>query len=242
MALLAQDAVPNNDPVIPWFTVNEPVIVCEPFNVSVRSDCKSNNVAEPELTWNNEPDNVSFTVNNGPVDPLIDNTVEPELYIDTLPVTPNDPVICADPVYGNAATDPSKYDAVNAYDAVTDLDADTALSTYDAVCAFATYDAVCAVVTNDAVNVFSAHDAVPNNEPVIPCVTVNEPEMIADPLTSSRAFGDVVPIPTLPLLLNDSILVSGVEDSPCDSEMSSWVLEFVPTFSHLDIPKLAALL
>jgi hypothetical protein len=56
------------------------------------------------------------------------------------PVTPNEPVISADPVYGNGSTYPSRYDAVKAY------------------------------------------EDVPNREPVIPSVTVSEPENIAGPM------------------------------------------------------------
>ncbi len=64
--------------VAPWLTTSDPVIVCDPFNVNVRSDCKSNSIADPESILHNEPDKTSFTVNNGPVDPLIDITVEPD--------------------------------------------------------------------------------------------------------------------------------------------------------------------
>jgi hypothetical protein len=129
----AHDDVPFNEPVIPFCTVNDPVIVCEPLNVSVRSDCRSTSKAEPEYTLHIDPDNESFTVNSAPNEPLNENTVEPELYALIDPVTPNDPVICADPVYGNGEIYPSKYDAVNAYDAVVARDADTAFKTYEAV-------------------------------------------------------------------------------------------------------------
>ena len=40
-------------------------------------------------------------VNNSPIEPLTDSIVEPELYKLVKPVTLNDPVISADPVYGN---------------------------------------------------------------------------------------------------------------------------------------------
>jgi hypothetical protein len=132
-ALFAHDAVPNNEPVIPFCTVNDPVITCEPLIVSTRDDCRSTSKAEPEYMLHRDPDNESFTVNSVPNEPLNVNTVEPELYALMDPVTPNEPVICADPVYGNGEIYPSKYDAVNAYDAVVARDADTAFKTYEAV-------------------------------------------------------------------------------------------------------------
>jgi len=42
-------------------------------------------------------------------------------------------------------------------------------------------DAVCAVVIKDAVMAFCAQDAVPNNDPVIPAVTLSEPVMLELP-------------------------------------------------------------
>jgi hypothetical protein len=118
VALFAQDAVPNNDPVMPPLTLNEPVTV----------------VVNPELTWNigvdpvhtvnNEPETTSSTENNTPVDPLTATTFEPDLYVLSEPVNTN--------VWFNGFT----------YDAVDANDDDTALSTYDAVCAFCTNDAV----------------------------------------------------------------------------------------------------
>ena len=38
-------------------------------------------------------------------------------------------------------------------------------------------------------------------------VVVNEPDIIADPFTSKVAFGDVVPIPTLPALVPPAIVI-----------------------------------
>jgi hypothetical protein len=75
--------------------------------IVVTSDESTTNIfVDPVATVNSAPEFVSVTVINAPVDPLTDNTVEPELYMSTLPVTPNEPVICAEPVYGNAATIP----------------------------------------------------------------------------------------------------------------------------------------
>jgi hypothetical protein len=109
VALFAHDAVPNNDPVIPPLTLNDPVIV----------------VVNPELTWNigvdpvhtvnNEPETTSSTENNTPVDPLTATTFEPDLYVLNEPVNTN--------VWFNGLT----------YDAVDANDDDTAFSTYDAV-------------------------------------------------------------------------------------------------------------
>jgi hypothetical protein len=65
-----------------------------------------------------------------------------------------------------------------ALDAVIAYDADAAKLE---LTAFKTYDAVCAVVINEAVMAFCAHDAVPNNDPVIPAVTLSEPVMLELP-------------------------------------------------------------
>ncbi len=84
---------------------------------------------------NNEPDTTSAMSNNGPFDPLTANTIEPDLYMFTLPVAFNEPEIST--AWFNWLT----------YDAVDANDDDTALSTYDAVCANTTYEAVCAKAT-----------------------------------------------------------------------------------------------
>ena len=114
---------------------------------------------EPVATVNNGPEMLSVTESNGPDDPLTVSTVEPDLYMSKLPVTPNEPVICADPVYGNAATTPVTYDAVNAYDADSELFEYDAVTTYEAVCASVTYDAVCAFSTYEAVVAYDADTA-----------------------------------------------------------------------------------
>lgn len=90
---------------------------------------------DPVHTVNNEPDTTSVTSNNGPFDPLTANTVEPDLYMSTLPVANNEPDILT--VWLSWLTN----------DAVEANDEDTALSTYDAVCA---------VVTNEEVAAFCA--------------------------------------------------------------------------------------
>ena len=108
-ALFAHDAVPNNDPVIPLLTVNEPVIVV----VNPELTCIIG--VEPVHTVNREPETTSSTENNTPVDPLIATTFEPDLYVLSEPVNTN--------VWFNGLTN----------DAVDANDDDTALSTYDAV-------------------------------------------------------------------------------------------------------------
>jgi hypothetical protein len=141
----AHDAVPNNEPVMPFCTVKLPVIVAEPDNVMVRSEDTSNIADDPVYMVHSEPDTASVTSNNGPFDPLTMNGDEPDLYMFTLPVAFNEPEIST--AWFNWLT----------YDAVDANEADTALSTYDAVCAN---------VTNDAVAACVAYDAVPNNDPV----------------------------------------------------------------------------
>ena len=153
VAFCAHDAVPNSDAVTPFCTFKLPVIV-------VTSDESTTNIfVDPVATVNSAPEFVSVTVINVPVDPLTDNTVEPDLYMSTLPVTPNEPVICAEPVYGNAATTPVICDAVNAYDDDSELFEYDAVATYEAVCANVTNDAVCAFETNDAVAAYEADTA-----------------------------------------------------------------------------------
>ena len=110
----AQDAVPNSEPVIPLCTFKLPVIVVTNY------ESTTNMFTDPVDTVNNGPEILSVMDINGPVEPLTANTVEPDLYMFTLPVTLSEPVICADPVYGNAATIPVTCDAVNAYDADSD--------------------------------------------------------------------------------------------------------------------------
>jgi hypothetical protein len=139
VALFAHDAVPNNDPVIPPLTLNDPVIVV----VNPELTCSIG--VDPVHTVNSEPETTSSTENNTPVDPLIVTTFEPDLYVLSEPVNTN--------VWFNGFT----YDAVDANDddtaddAVSAYEAETACSTYDAVCAVATYDAVCAFATYEAV-------------------------------------------------------------------------------------------
>jgi hypothetical protein len=118
---------------------------------------------DPVATVNSGPEILSVTVNNGPVEPLMATTFEPDLYTLKLPVSPNEPVICADPVYGNAATIPVTCDAVNAYDDEITLFEPYGPNTPDAVM----NDAVCDVVMNDAVAACVAYDAVPVNESAV---------------------------------------------------------------------------
>ena len=66
---------------------------------------------------NNEPDTTSDTSNNGPAEPLTANTVDPDLYILTLPVVLIEPDMFT--AWFNWLT----------YDAVDANDDDTALST-----------------------------------------------------------------------------------------------------------------
>jgi hypothetical protein len=123
--------------------------------IVVTSDESTTNIfVDPVATVNSAPEIVSVTEINGPVDPLIDNTVEPDLYMFTLPVAFNEPDMFT--VWFSWLT----------YDAVDANDADTAFSTYDAVCAVTTYDAVAAWVAYDAVP-FNTPLNEPLNEPVL---------------------------------------------------------------------------
>jgi hypothetical protein len=79
-ACVAYDAVPNNEPVIPLCTFKLPVITV----VNPELTCSIG--VDPVHTVNSEPDTASSTSNNTPFDPLTANTVEPELYMFTLPV------------------------------------------------------------------------------------------------------------------------------------------------------------
>jgi hypothetical protein len=154
--------------------------------------------ADPVHTVNSEPDTTSVTSNNGPFDPLTANTVEPDLYMSTLPVANNEPDMFT--VWLSWLT----------YDAVEANDADTALSTYDAVCA---------VVTNDAVVAFCAHDAVPNNEPVIPFCTVKLPVIVAEPLKVMVRSDDTSNIGNDPVYIvhNEPDTESVISNNgPCD--------------------------
>jgi hypothetical protein len=110
VALFAQDAVPNNDPVIPPLTFNDPVIVV------VKSELTCSIGVEPVHTVNNEPETTSSTVNNTPVEPLTATTFEPDLYVLSEPVNTN--------VWFNGFTN----DAVDANDADVAIDA---VSAYD---------------------------------------------------------------------------------------------------------------
>ena len=56
------------------------------------------------FTENKDPDSESVTENNCPEEPSIENTVDPDLVMDTEPVTPSDPVIKAEPVYGKVVS------------------------------------------------------------------------------------------------------------------------------------------
>jgi len=98
-ACVAYDAVPNNDPVIPPLTLNDPVIVV----VNPELTCSIG--VEPVHTVNSEPETTSSTENNTPVDPLIATTFEPDLYVLSEPVNTN--------VWFNGFTN----DAVDANDA-----------------------------------------------------------------------------------------------------------------------------
>ncbi len=100
IAFNAHDAVPNNDAVTPLCTFKLPVIVV------TNDESTTNMFVDPVATVNSGPEILSVTVTNGPVEPLMVTTFEPDLYTLKLPVSPNEPVICADPVYGNAATTP----------------------------------------------------------------------------------------------------------------------------------------
>ena len=82
-----------------------------------------------------------------------------------------------------AKADAVAYDALNAYDA---------LRAYDALAAFKIYDADIALL---------AQLEVPNKEPVIPAVTINETVISALPTTSNAALDPVLPIAIL-LLTN----------------------------------------
>ena len=113
IAFCAHDAVPNRLPVIPCVTVKEPLIIVVPLEDTIKiSD-------DPLCTTNRAPVRLSVMVNNPPCEPLTCRTIEPELYMFVEPVTPNDPVIRADPVYGNVVLGAYEADiAFCAHDAV----------------------------------------------------------------------------------------------------------------------------
>ncbi len=91
VAFCAHDAVPNNEPVIPFCTVKLPVMIAEPLKVMMRFDDTSNIGDEPVYIVHNEPDTESVISNNGPCDPLTTSGDEPDLYMFTLPVAFNEP-------------------------------------------------------------------------------------------------------------------------------------------------------
>jgi hypothetical protein len=71
------------------------------------------------VVWNTLNDAVPFTTKS----PLIV----------ALPVTPSEPVICAEPENGNGEIYPSKYDAVNAYEDDVDVFEYEDVTAYDAL-------------------------------------------------------------------------------------------------------------
>ena len=81
------------------------------------------------------------------------------------PVINKEPVIIALPIYGKVMPPPPPLPAFKAYDAVKAYDALTAVDILPLK-----YEA-------DSANV--ANDAVPNNDPVIPLVTFNDPLIVA---------------------------------------------------------------
>jgi hypothetical protein len=123
----------------------------------------------------------------------------------TLPVTVNDPVITAEPVNGNGDPPapepvatvigkvvPSPFVKVIVFEdteAVIRL-----LPTNEAVNANELLIALDELIEKDAdvakelLNALVANDAVPNNEPVIPAVTFNEPVIVAPPESTIRPF------------------------------------------------------
>jgi hypothetical protein len=107
VAFCAHDAVPNSDAVTPFCTFKLPVIV-------VTSDESTTNIfVDPVATVNSGPEFESVTVINCPVEPLTDNTVEPDLYMLTLPVVLSEPDMFT--VWLSWLT----YDAVDENDALT---------------------------------------------------------------------------------------------------------------------------
>ena len=112
-----------------------------------------------------------------------------------LPEIINDPLITAGvvlPSYGNDVLEPTPD---NAYEAVVANEADVGVNVIDV--------AALAVVANDAVGGINvilvaalavvANDELPNNDPVIPCVTprlpliANDPDVVNDPLNTTMS-------------------------------------------------------
>ena len=132
----------------------------------------------------------------------------------TLPVTVNDPVITAEPVNGKADVAapepvatvigkvvPSPFVKVIVFDdtdavikllptkeAVNAKELVIALDELIANEADVAKDALIEVVANELDKALVANDAVPNNEPVIPAVTFNEPVTVAPPESTIRPF------------------------------------------------------
>ena len=123
MALPAQLAVPNNEPV-KLVALTLPVTTTDP-------------------NWLKEPVNEIVSI-------LALNT-EPVPVMLTDPVTPNDPLIWAEPVYGKGAMYPVKWEAVTAFWAIEALTATDDEAAYEALLAFAAFvanDALIAVKEN----------------------------------------------------------------------------------------------
>ena len=96
---------------MPLCTFKLPVIVV------TNDESTTNMFVDPVATVNSGPEMLSVTEINGPVEPLTVSTVEPDLYMFTLPVALSEPEMFT--AWFNWLT----------YDAVAEYEADTAFST-----------------------------------------------------------------------------------------------------------------
>jgi hypothetical protein len=123
----------------------------------------------------------------------------------TLPVTVNDPVIIAEPVNGNGDPPapepvatvigkvvPSPFVKVIVFEdteaVIKLLPTNEAVNANELLIALDELIEKDADVANELLNALVANDAVPNNEPVIPAVTFNEPVIVAPPESTIRPF------------------------------------------------------
>jgi hypothetical protein len=184
-AVVANDELPNNDPVIPPETpklpdtVNDPDVANDPVNVTV-SDASN---SDPVIVW--VPLNV--------LDPVVANVADPVLF-NSRAFCANEDVVANDADVGVNVMEFAA-DAVVANDDVVLNDALLGVNVIDV--------AALAVVANDAVGGINvilvaalavvANDELPNNDPVIPCVTprlpliANDPDVVNDPLNTTMS-------------------------------------------------------
>ena len=133
----------------------------------------------------------------------------PNLVTFTLPVTPKDPVISADPVYGNGFIPPITYDAEIAYEAEAMLLAPYGPYTLDDVINDA-------VLAKDAVSEFGAYDA-----EIAFCATEADTAKLEVPSNDPVMFGKLA----LPVTFKDPLTIT-VPIKVCMSDVASpnWLL------------------